>query len=155
MFLQKKFRKNYILFGFLFSLLLVNSVLGAYLLFYEDEVRAEIIGSANSFTIYDTMLDFQIDTTETASENSAHVRFGTAEIMDVLVEVEDVITQDPLEDCDYVGDCELQILYNGIPYNSGDTITTNNIEEKIYVKLFCVKDSCSVFHDINFRMTRV
>lgn len=133
-------------------IVLMNFVIAAWLVMFEDDFTASVTGRGIGFEVIQTFPDISVDTSEGSATIFSYLDINFTRPMTIQVNLTDEIEDLTGGTCDYANDCEL--AWGNSP-SVGPSGTHKDITEGLHqigVRLSCQENSCDALHTITFHL---
>ena len=136
----------------IFMLAFVNA---AWVFYFETNVIADIVGGGDPLIASVGMSNFLLNTSADSVGSVRAFSLDVRKDVNVLVGIDEVITDLTNGQCDYSNDCEIYLYYSDSRYDSGDSLLLYEGLNNIGFIMNCVKDSCETSRDITITFEEI
>lgn len=149
--------KKKLIISLLATLVLMTTVIGAWVLFGNTSYTAQVVNTPNNPAVFTVdFSNYEINTSLSATDTSINATITNINGDLDLTAIYSVNKFDVADDCsDYINDCDHTLYYDGGVINSGDSFTLSNGDHTFTSRLQCVRLSCpqQITVSLNFTET--
>jgi hypothetical protein len=135
-----------------FMLAFVNA---AWIFYFETNVIADIVGGGNPLIASVGMSNFLLNTSEDGVGSVRAFSLDVREDVNVLVGINEVVTDLTNGQCDYSNDCDTYLYYLANRYDDGDSLLLYEGSNNVGFIMDCVKNSCETSRDITITFEEI